>query len=293
MDIRSAITNTIIDMLEQGIAGEWQRPWASVAASGMPMNYTSGRRYTGVNVLLLWHAARQRGFAHNEWLTFKQAQEIGASVRKGAKGVMCIFYKLAERRSKAGASEDGEDDGKPVPILKPFWLFNVADIDGLPEREQSAAGKAFASIAEAEAILQASGAHIEHGGNSAFYCAGPDRICLPPREQFKTPAGYYATAIHELIHWTGHKSRLAREFGKRFGDDAYAFEELVAELGSAFVMADLGLTDYTLQGHANYLAHWLRVLKNDKNAIFTAAKHASAAHALILSHTADDDQASA
>lgn len=293
MDIRAAITNTIIDMLEQGIAGEWERPWATVAASGLPTNYTSGRRYTGINVLLLWHAAQQRGLAHNEWLTFKQAQEIGASVRKGAKGVMCIFYKMAEVRSNAAASDDCEEDGKPVPLLKPFWLFNVADIDGLPQLDGSTGANDFESIAEAEAILQASGAHFEHGGNSAYYCPDPDLIRLPQREQFKTLAAYYATAIHELVHWTGHKSRLAREFGKRFGDDAYAFEELVAELGNAFVMAELGLTDYTLQGHASYLAHWLRVLKNDKNAIFTAAKHASAAHALILSHTGDDHQASA
>lgn len=280
MNIRTEITNTIIAMLEQGV-GQWERPWQKVAVRGMPRNFTSGRAYSGVNVLLLWNAAQSRGFERNEWLTFKQAQEIGAKVRKGAKGVMCIFYKTMERSDAADV--EGDDEARSVPMLKPFWLFNVADIDGLPEQPAPQAANS-QPLEQGEFILQATGARIEHGGNRACYSIAADMIQLPRPEQFKTPANYYGTALHELVHWTGHPDRLAREYGKLFGDEAYAFEELVAELGSAFLCADLGLTDYTLDGHASYLQSWLKVLKNDKSAIFTAAKHASAAHALIVSH---------
>lgn len=281
MDIRSEITNTIIAMLEQG-AGDWQPPWQSVTVRGMPRNFTTRRAYTGVNVLLLWHATQQRGYAGNEWLTFNQARDIGAKVRKGAKGVMCIFYKMVERSAKSEVQGAETGEGGLVPMLKPFWVFNVDDIDGLPEQPAPVRGE-FQFIEDGELILKASGAHIEHGGNRACYSPGVDTIRLPQPEQFKSPADYYATALHELVHWTGHESRLSREYGKRFGDEAYAFEELVAELGSAFVLAELGLTQSTLEGHASYVQSWLKVLKNDKTAIFTAAKHASAAHAWIVS----------
>lgn len=281
MDIRSEITNTIIAMLEKG-AGEWKCPWQSVAARGMPRNFTTSRAYTGVNVLLLWNAAQQRGYERNEWLTFNQARDIGAKVRKGAKGVMCIFYKMVERNSKSEAGEAEGDEGM-VPMLKPFWVFNVADVEGLPEQPAPVL-REFQAIEEGEFILKASGAQIQHGGNRACYSPAADLIRLPHPDQFKAPVNYYAVALHELAHWTGHESRLAREYGKRFGDEAYAFEELVAELGSAFVMADLGLNQYSLEGHASYVQSWLNVLKNDKSAIFTAAKAASAAHALIVSH---------
>ena len=210
-------------------------------------------------------------------------------MRKGAKGVMCIFYKRVERTAKSDAKGDEDGEGGMVPMLKPFWVFNVADIDGLPEQTAAVLGE-FQPVEEGEFILKASGAHIEHGGNRASYSPAADMIRLPQPEQFKSPANYYATALHELVHWTGHESRLSREYGKRFGDEAYAFEELVAELGSAFVLADLGLSQYSIEGHASYLQSWLKVLKSDKTAIFTAAKHASAAHALIVSHAGHEGE---
>jgi len=280
MDIRVEITNTIIDMIEKG-AGKWERPWSQVAVHGMPKNFSTNRAYTGVNVLLFWLAAQTRGYERNEWLTFKQAQEIGAKVRKGAKGVMGIFYKMVERTSKNAEESAEAGDDRLIPLLKPFWVFNVADIDNLPLQPESTTA-CFDAIEEAEQILKKSGAVIQHGGNRACYSPSMDMIRLPQPMQFKTPADYYGVALHELTHWTGHDSRLAREFGMRFGDEAYAFEELVAELGSAFVMSDLGLMQNTLDGHASYAQSWLKVLKNDKTAIFTAAKHASNAYQLIM-----------
>lgn len=294
MDIRAQITNTIISMLEQGSTDKWERPWKSVAAKGLPRNYTTGRAYTGVNVLLLWCAAQERGYGRNEWMTYNQAQQIGAKVRAGAKGVMGIFYKMVER--KKGDAGDGEDDAKQggmMPMLKPFWVFNVAEIEGLPAQE-APMNTAFNPAEEGEFILAASGADIRHGGNRAYYSPGLDFIQLPEKAQFANEADYYATGFHELIHWTGNAGRLGREYGKKFGDDAYAFEELVAELGASFLMADLGMHEATIQGHANYVDHWLKVLKADKGAIFTAAKAASAAHALIVSQTGQEgDEAGA
>lgn len=290
MDLRKEITDRIIAKLEEG-AGEWVKPWSGVGINGMPKNYSTGRAYSGVNVLLLWTAAQERGFDRNQWLTFKQAQELGAKVRKGAKGVMCIFYSMVERKGR-GSDIDADEAGKPMPVLKPFWVFNVAEIDGLPAAAEPTTKEEFTPIEAAERLLKDSGAMIRHGGNRAFYSVAGDAIDLPERERFASAEDYYATALHELTHWTGHHSRLNREFGKRFGDAAYAFEELVAELGSAFVMGELGLMG-TMDGHASYLQAWLQVLKADKTAIFTAAKHASAAYSAILRTDGGQPQATA
>lgn len=285
MCIREQVTQTIINMIEEGV-GKWDQPWRKLGACGMPSNYATGRRYSGVNVLLLWFAAQERGYSLNQWMTFNQANKLGAKVRKGAKGVMCIFYKLVERSEPHDSSET-EGDGRSIPLLKPFWLFNVADIEGLP-KEAVPVDARVNCVDEGELILQASGATLQHGGDVACYVPSMDLIRLPAAEQFKSVEDYYATAMHELIHWTGGASRLNRAFGKRFGDDAYAFEELVAELGAAFVLSDLGMAEYSLPGHASYLAHWLKVLRSDKNAIFTAAKHATAAYQLIMGRAGRD-----
>ena len=281
MDIRQQITDAIIHMIEEG-AKKWQRPWQALAEQGLPSNYATGHAYSGFNVLLLWHAAAERGYTRQEWLTFKQAQDLGGQVRKGAKGVLCAFFKM----SPHGAGNNQGDDGTTpsagfVPMLKPFWVFNVADVDNLPE-QPTVELPAFSAIEEAERILQGSGANIIHGGNKAFFRPGTNDVHLPHPSAFKTPANYYAVGLHELTHWSGDAARLARTFGKRFGDEAYAFEELVAELGSAFLMAHLGLQDTTLELHASYLDSWLKVLRRDKTAIFTASRHASAAYQFIV-----------
>ena len=165
---------------------------------------------------------------------------------------------------------------------KPFWVFNVAQIDGLAADITTPAVVDFNASQDAEQILTSSKARIDYGFDKAFYSNRHDRIFLPERERFTTRENFYATALHELTHWTGHESRLNRQFGKRFGDDAYAFEELVAELGSAFTVGQLGMIDATVETHADYVNCWLKVLKGDKRAIFTAAGQAAKAADFIL-----------
>lgn len=285
MDIRQAITDKIIAMLEKG-GNEARTRWTKAAQGGFPRNGKTGDAYRGVNVLILWDAAIEAGFTSNVWMTFKQAADMGAHVRKGEKAVMCAYFEMVKRKGNEAAEQEDGEEGKAgfFPMCKPFWLFNVAQIDGLPESFYQAEEKAhdFNPIEEAEAILAASGATIAHGYDGAFYAPSKDQICLPARERFTSPENYYATALHELTHWTGHESRLNRQFGKRFGDNAYAFEELVAELGAAFVVGHVGFVDATIENHAAYLENWLTVLKNDKTAIFTASKQASLAYDFIL-----------
>ena len=296
MDLRAEITNAIIRMIEEGTAAGEKSLWDTAIRFGMPVNYKTKRAYSGVNVPLLWCAAADRGLDRNEWLTFKQAQELGASVKKGAKGVMGVFFKMLPKKGSGAASEaasneaSGEGEGGFIPMMKPFWLFNVADIEGLPEVMDERV--AYESIAEAERFLEASGARITWEGARAFYRPSTDEIYLPTRERFAKPVNAYAVALHELTHWSGHESRLARDFSGRFGDDAYAFEELVAELGSAFLVAHLGLKGARIENHADYVQTWLKVLRNDKNAVFTASRHASAAYQFIMQKAGINDHGS-
>lgn len=285
MDIRQTITDKIIAMLEKG-GNEARSRWTKAAHNGFPRNGATGKSYQGVNVLILWDEAIERGYASNVWLTYKQAEGLGAQVRKGEKAVMCAYFDMVPRKGSEASQDEGDGSEKPgfYPMCKPFWLFNVAQIDGLPEALTQTEEKTpeFNPIEEAEKVLAASGAQINHGYDGAFYAPSKDQICMPARERFTTPENYYATALHELTHWTGHVSRLNRQFGKRFGDDAYAFEELVAELGAAFVVGHIGFVDATIENHAAYVESWLKVLKNDKTAIFTASKQASMAYEFIL-----------
>ncbi len=277
MDIREEVTASIVRMIEAGAAKGEGALWNRSGSFGMPVNYKTKRPYSGINVPLLWGAAEDRGYTRHEWLTFKQALELGANVRKGAKGVMGVFFKMMDAEP-----DEGDEKARKFPMLKPFWLFNVADIEGLPEVDMPAPVE-FEPIEQAEKVLAASGARITWQGGRAFYRPSIDEIYMPERERFSKPVNAYAVALHELTHWTGHKSRLDREFSGRFGDEAYAFEELVAELGSAFIVARLGLAGARLENHADYVQSWLKVLKSDKNAIFSASKHASAAYQYIMS----------
>ena len=285
MDIRQSITDKIITMLEKGGNVARER-WLKAAQSGFPCNGKTGDTYRGVNVLILWDEAIERGYSSNVWMTYKQASSLGAQVRKDEKAVMCAYFEMVKRTGKEAASQNENEEGKSgfFPMCKPFWLFNVAQIDGLPESFTIPAETAnqFNPIEEAEQLLIASGAVINHGFDGAFYAPSKDQICLPARERFTSSENYFATALHELTHWTGHESRLNRQFGKRFGDDAYAFEELVAELGAAFVVGHVGFVDVTIENHVAYVESWLTVLKNDKTAIFTASKQASMAYDFIL-----------
>lgn len=289
MGLRENITASIVRLIEEGVARGSSTPlWDAAVSRGLPVNHATGVPYSGINVALLWAAAQAKGVERNEWLTFKQAQALGGSVRKGSKGVLCAFFRKLEVRDPAqpGGSEDAE--ARSVAMLKPFWVFNVADVDGLPAVEQGGTpGAAFDPIVRAEALLIRSGVPIEWAGTRAFYRVLTDTIHLPSRERFASPVNAYAVALHELVHSTGHASRLAREFGTRFGTEAYAFEELVAELGSAMLVAHLALPGARLEHHASYIESWLRLLKRDPGAIFAASRLAGAAFRFITGEGAD------
>ncbi|CAN7324100.1 ArdC family protein [Variovorax sp. LjRoot178] len=296
MDVRQVVTDRIIAMLEKG-GNVFRERWTRAASRGMPRNGKTGAPYHGANVLLLWDAAIEQGYASNVWLTYKQASSLDAQVRKGERGVLCAHF---ERRARRGEDADGaanvqagEEEGRAeeasrggVLLCMPFWVFNVAQIDGLPsevvdlcvEPVKSPSGP----VENALRLLGGCDATIRHGFERAMYLPELDEIRLPWPSRFTSAEACCATSLHELVHWTGHPSRLNRQFGKRFGDAAYAFEELVAELGSAFVMGHCGLVDATIEGHAAYLDSWLQVLRNDRTAIFTAARHAGEAFEYIL-----------
>ncbi|SOE06329.1 Antirestriction protein ArdC [Variovorax sp. YR752] len=298
MDVRQVVTDRIIAMLEKG-GNVLRERWTRAAARGIPCNGKTGAPYHGANVLLLWEAAIEEGYASNVWLTYKQAQSLGAQVRKGERAVMCAHFerKARERREDADdvLPEGGTDEGAVtapsgaragVLLCLPFWLFNAAQIDGLPlevvDLGIAPPAGLQGPVERAMRLLGGCNAVIRHGFDQAAYLPALDEIRLPWPRQFTSPQAQCATALHELVHWTGHPKRLNRAFGRRFGDAAYAFEELVAELGSAFVMGHCGLVDATVEGHAAYIDAWLRVLRGDRTAIFTAARLAQEAFAFIV-----------
>src|SRR5260370_35162623 len=208
------------------------------------------------------------------WMTCKQADEPGAHVRKGEQGSMVGF---ADRFTKTETNDQGEEIEQDIPFMKAYTVFNVEQIEDLPTRyytKPEPKGEPLQLIDGAERFFAATGATFRHGDNQSFYAPDPALIRLPPPEAFHDAESFAATKAHELTHWTAHPSRLARVLGKRFGDSAYAAEELIAELGAAFLCADLGLMLEPRDDHAAYLAHWLQVLREDKRAIFSAAAHA-------------------
>ena len=282
-DIYSRITNRIIAELESGCR-PWLKPWNAEHAAGRitrPLR-SNGIPYRGINVINLWLTATARGYACPIWLTYKQAQELGGHVRKGEHGELVVY---ANRITRTETTEKGEEIDREIPFLKGYTVFNAEQIEGLPPHFTAPAAPTLdpvQRVAQAEAFFANTGAEIRHGGDRAFYAIGADYVQLPPFETFRDAESYYATLGHECCHWTKHEKRLNREFGrKRWGDEGYAAEELVAELGSAFLCADLGLTPEPRPDHAAYVESWLRVLKNDKRAIFTAASHAERAAAFL------------
>ena len=278
VDVYQRVTDQIVAALEQGVR-PWQKPWNAAATVGRIVRPLRGNGvpYRGINVLMLWGAAADNGFQSPTWLTYKQAAELGGQVRKGEKGSLVVF---ASSMTRSETGDTGEESERNIPFLKSYTVFNADQIDGLPERYRAAPLPLPTGIERnflAEQFVAATGAMVQHGGNRAFYNTGTDAVHMPPLEAFRDAASYYGVLAHELTHWTGHPSRLDRQFGKRFADRAYAFEELVAELGSAFLSADLVLTPEPRADHADYLGHWLGILKADKRAIFTAASQAQLA----------------
>ena len=277
IDVYARVTAKIIADLEQGVR-TWQRPWNAANAAGniIRPRRANGLPYRGVNVLLLWSEALDKGYTAPMWMTYKQATTLGAQVRKGEHGSLVVY---ADSFTKTETDDQGKEADRKIAFMKGYTVFNVEQIDGLPAHYNAKAEPAqpVERIVQAEAFFTATGATIRHGGNKAFYAPAPDCVQMPPRESFRDAESYCATLVHELTHWTSHPSRLARELGKRFGDQAYAAEELIAEMGAAFLCADLGITPEVRDDHAAYLAHWLKVLKADSRAIFTAASQAQRA----------------
>lgn len=277
-DVYARVTDRIIDDLAKGVR-PWLKPWAAGYTADlitMPLRH-NGTPYRGMNVLLLWSEARDKGYCSSIWMTYKQATEMGAQIRKGEHGSLVVY---ADRFTTTEQSDSGEDIERSIPFMKAYTVFNVEQIDGLPAHYTDALepkAEPLYLAKESEAFFAHTGAHFRHGGDKAFYAPSQDFIQLPPADAFWDAESYAATKAHELLHWTGHPTRLAREFGKRFGDTAYAREELVAELGSAFLCAALGITLEPRKDHAAYLGQWLAVLKEDKRAIFSAAAHAQRA----------------
>jgi len=256
----------------------------STGIDTLAMNGGARRPYRGVNILLLELEAATHGYPLQRWLTYRQALEMGGQVRKGERGTTVVFWQLR----KIGATVDSfpERDEvdlheRVIPLLRAYTVFNFAQIDGLPASVCATEQRVWDAEAQAEDVLAASGARIQHGGSKAYYQPAVDQIQLPPRPAFATAANYNATALHELAHWAAHPSRCHRDLFGRFGDDAYAAEELIAEMGSAFLCAHCRI-DGQLQ-HASYLSSWLRVLRADKRAIFVAATKAQQAADFVLS----------
>jgi antirestriction protein ArdC len=278
-DIYTRVTARIISALEQGVR-PWVKPWSVEHTAGhitQPLRH-NGQPYRGINVLMLWGDSVEKGFVSPFWLTYKQAVEMKGQVRKGQHGSTVVY---ADRFTKEGTDAKGQSVEQEIPFLKAYTVFNAEQVEGLPEHFYAHPEKPLPlseRIGSADAFVVATKAELHHGGNMAYYAPGPDRIQLPPFEVFRDAESYYATLLHELTHWTRHERRLDRNFGRKaFGDDGYAREELVAELGAAFLCAYLGIAAEPREDHVAYLDHWLKVLKEDKRAIFQAAAHAQKA----------------
>ncbi len=272
-DLYGRITQTIIVQLEAGVR-PWTQPWTTSAPVTRPLRH-DGTPYSGINVLLLWCEAFNRGYASSTWMTFRQARALGAHVRKGETGAVVVY---ANQLVRTEADESGAEVERRIPFLKAYTVFNVEQIDGLPEGYRPVAPAPVnpdVRLDRAERFFAALGADIRHGGSIACYVPETDEVRMPPFEAFRDAGAYYATLGHECVHWTGHGSRLGRDFSR--SQQAYAREELVAELGAAFLCADLGLELEPREDHAAYLGCWLQLLKAEKRLLFSAAAHAQRA----------------
>lgn len=268
MNLYDQVTARIVAEMEKG-ALPWIKPWRADATA--EHNQISKKAYRGINRLLLGMASMSAGYQSNAWATYKQWQALGAQVTKGEHGTNIVFFKPVG----ATRNTEGEVEETGYCVIRGYTVFNATQTN-FPVPAPIVPDTAFNPIPACEAFIARTGAVISHGGDAAFYAPGPDRIQLPHKSAFDVEASYYATAFHELTHWTGAKHRLDRDLSKgRFGNPAYAFEELVAEMGAAFTCAEQGI-----QGelrHAGYLQHWLTACRADNKAIFKAASLAQKA----------------
>lgn len=282
-DIHTEITATLIAQIEAS-PGEPVLPWRRAnLATDLPSNALTKKPYSGINIISLWSAAIDKGFNTSIWATYRQWAELGCQVRSGERSSSVIFFKEFET---APDPSDEADNGKRR-VARTSNVFNAEQVDGFALPEPPVSLGPVERLERVDAFITATGAHVFHGGSRAFYRPSTDYIQMPDEaffydsEKHSRTESYYAVLTHECIHWSGAKQRLNRELGKRFGDSAYAAEELVAEIGAAFLCAELGITQDTRTDHAQYLAHWLKLLKSDNRAIFTAAAKASEAVAFL------------
>ena len=267
IDLHQTVTDRIVAAIETTGTLPWVKPWT--ASGSGPRNGSTGRKYSGINQLLLSIAGM--GYGSSEWFTFKNATALGGAVRKGEKGTQVVYYNIIKGKDAAGKETT-------FPMMKYFVVFNREQIDNLPAPKETFPNE-FSPVQLAETFIQGTGANITHGSDVAAYFPARDAIVLPDAFNFTTPAAYYATAFHELVHWTGHESRLGRLTKTNFGSAVYAEEELVAELGAAFLCAEYGIEGKTQ--HPEYIAGWLKSLKDDKRFIFKASKEATKAVAFL------------
>jgi antirestriction protein ArdC len=285
-DVYQTVTAQIINAIEQG-AGTWRMPWhTSGKFACSPVNVTSRKAYRGINTLCLWAAAESKGYESGEWGTYRQWQDRGAQVRKGEKSALVVFWKFANSSAETDDGDDRPATGSRLLFTRGYSVFNAEQVDGYNPPAVTDA-PILERIAHAEEFFQAIRGEIRHGGNQAYYSPASDHIQMPPFAAFAESVAYYSTLAHEHTHWTSNAARCDRQLGKRFGDNAYAAEELIAELGAAFTSAHLGLSTEPREDHAQYLQSWLRVLKADKRAIFTAASKAQQACDWMITRAAE------
>ncbi|WP_421400977.1 ArdC family protein [Agrobacterium fabrum] len=285
-DVYARVTAKIIAALEDGVR-PWVQPWNSAHLTGRvsrPLRH-NGEPYSGINVLLLWSEAMARGYGASTWMTFKQARELGANVRKGETGSMVVY---ANRITKTETDSGGRDIERDIAFLKAYTVFNIEQIDGLGDRYGDSSPDVVQNpverIADTETFFAATGAIIRHGGAKAFYAPGPDMIQMPLIEAFRDVESYYATLAHESVHWTAAPHRLNRDLSRYAKDRSErAREEFIAELGAVFLAADLGIVPEMepRPDRASYIASWLSVLKNDKRFIVQAAAQAQRSVAFL------------
>ncbi len=277
-DIYQEVTNSIIEALEKVSLNDYQAPFARLTAQQLPINPMTEKDYHGINTLILWLQQQEHCYRSNEWGTFKQWKAKGANVKKGEKSSMIIFYKRVEKK-------DSEDEQEFYNCLKSYRVFNADQVEGY-EPETGLEEGDFGAVERIESIeqfIKATGAVVNQDKGKACFSLLTDEISMPGKDVFfdngqSATENYYAVLLHELTHWTGGSKRLDREqVGKNSNESKYAFEELIAELGSAFLCAQFGIKQKGREDHAIYLKSWLQALKNDKKYIFNAASQSQKA----------------
>ena len=277
-DIYKAVTDSIIEALENN-TGKFVLPWHKTGSDVFsPTNILTRKQYRGINIVALWVTAEKRGYSSGYWATFKQWQNLGATVRKGEKGAQVVYFEAVEKKNQEKAADEKKDT---FLVAKYYTVFNLSQVDGyeletIPELSETE------RFNNAEIFVSSLSADIQLGGDSAYYSGTLDQIQMPYFAAFRNIQGYYSTLFHELTHWTGAERRLDRNLKGRFGTESYAAEELVAELGAAFLCAQFGIESQPRPDHAAYIKNWITLLKADSKAILTAASKAQEAVDFML-----------